>query len=213
MHVDDFAGASTLTTLVTPVSMTADGNTAGVDMRAYNGKCLVAMSSLNTAGTTPTLALKMQHSQDTDLVGTITYSGTGNGTITQVEAGPDAVAEDVTITFSNATTAAAVGGTSGALGTATVGTLFTSQYISFMLTSGATAFESADAFVVPVTARTYADVTNGAFTGLTTGASQQRLQVNADKLGRYWRVNKDIGGTNTPAYAVGVAVYGMANQA
>jgi hypothetical protein len=213
MHIDDFAGACTQTTLVTPVSMTANGNTAGVNMNAYSGKCMVTLSSLNTAGTNPTLALKLQHAQEADLIGTVSYSGTGNGTISQLEAGADSVAENIVITFTNATSAGVVGGTSGSLGTATVGTVFTSGKISFLLTAGGTAFVNTDAFTVATTERVYADVSGGAFTGLTSGAGHQKLQVNADQLGKFWRVNRTIGGTVSPGYTCGIAVHGMANQA
>jgi hypothetical protein len=122
-----------------------------------------------------------------------------------VEAGADAVAEDITITFSNATTAAVVGSVSGSLGSATVGTKFTSAQISFLLTAGATAFVNTDAFTVVVSARTYADVGGGAFTGLTTGTSVQKRNLNFDQLGRYLRMAYTIGGTVSPAYTITVA--------
>lgn len=209
MRIDDFAGACSQISLLAPQSINADGNTAGVDCRAFVGKVLVTLASLNTAGTNPTLAIKLQHAHEADLIGAISYSGTGNGTLTEVEAGPDAVAETIIITFSNATTAAVSGSVSGSLGTATVGTRFNSAKIGFLLTAGSAAFVNTDAFTVAVSARTYSDVPGGAFAGLTTGASQQKLQVRADTLGRYWRLNHDIGGTNSPAYAYCVTAYGM----
>lgn len=209
MKNDQFAASSVLTTLKTPASVTADSSTAGVDLTQFVGLLCFLLTSLNTAGTSPTLAAKLQHAQDTDLIGTITYAGTGDGTITEVWAGADAVEEDVTVTFSNATTAAVVGSVSGALGTATVGTKFTSAKIELMLTAGGTAFVNTDAFTIPVAARTWADVVAGAFTGLTTAASVQRLALNCDGLGRFLRVNFDIGGTENPAYTVGVAMLGL----
>jgi hypothetical protein len=209
MNLDDFAGACTQTSLRAPATVNADGNTAGVDCLHLKGKCLVALASLNTAGSTPTLAIKLQHSPEADLIGAISYSGTGNGTLTQVEATADAVAETITLTASNATTFAVVGSVTGAMGNATVGTEFVSAQVRFLITAGSVAFTSGAAFTVAVSARVYADVPGGAFTGLTTGASQQKLQVNADQLGRFWRINHDIGGTGSPAYTYGVAVYGM----
>lgn len=51
---------------------------------------------------------------------------------------------------------------------------------------------------------TFADVTGGAFTQVTTVASQQKISLNSDELKRYIRVVKDIGGTSTPTFLVGV---------
>lgn len=209
----DILGDSTLTTLQTPASISADGNTAGVNIRTLRGQGAVILTALKTAGTNPTLAIKLQHAANQeDLIGTITYSGTGNGTITQVYAGADAVAEDITVTFSNATTAAVVGATSGALGTATVGTVFSSANVTFLLTAGSTAFVNTDAFTIPVSARTYADVAGGVFTGLTTAASIQKIAVNFDNLGAYLRVNYDIGGTSSPAYTVAITAQAAATD-
>jgi len=207
----DIIGDSTLTTIQTPVSITADGNTAGIDARTLIGPGAIIMTALKTAGTNPTLAVKLQHAQEADLIGTITYSGTGNGTITEVEAGPDAIAENITVTFSSATSAAVAGGTTGAIGTATVGTKFTSANISFLLTAGTVAHVNTDAHTIPVSVRTYADVDGGAFTGLTTAASIQKKSIDFDKLGRYLRVNYDIGGTSSPAYTVAIAAQSMTN--
>lgn len=209
MKPDGFAKASTLTVLHTPAAVAANGNTAGVDIRDMKGEAAVILSTANTAGTDPTLAVKLQHSVEADLIGTIAYAGTGNGTITQVEGGADAVAEDITVTFSNATTAAVVGSVTGAMGSATVGTEFASPQVRFMLTAGSTAFVNTDAFTIPVSARTYADVGSGAFTGVTSGGSIQRLGIDTDRLGRYLRANFVIGGTVSPAYRVGLAALAL----
>jgi len=58
-----FASACTQTTLRTPATVTADGNSAGIDVSAYRGEILVGLQALNTAGSTPTLAIKLQHAQ------------------------------------------------------------------------------------------------------------------------------------------------------
>lgn len=207
----DTIGDSTLTTLQLPASISASGNNAGIDARTLIAQGAILMTALKTAGTNPTLAVKLQHAQEADLIGTVAYTGTGNGTITEVEAGPDAVAEDITITFSNATTAAVVGSVSGALGTATVGTKFSCAQIAFLLTAGATAWVNLNAFTVPVSVRTYADVSGGAFTGLTTAASIQKKALNFDSLGRYLRINYVIGGTTSPAYTVAIAAQSNTN--
>lgn len=208
----DIIGDSTLTTLQTPAAISADGNTAGVDCRSLIGQGALILTALNTAGTNPTLAVKLQGTQDADVVTSVTPgANTGNGTCTQVYGGPDAVAENITLTFSNATTAAVVGSVSGALGNATVGTLFSNAKVEFLLTAGSAAWVNGDTIVIVTTARTYADVAGGAFTGLTTGASIQKKAINFDQLPRYLRVNYDIGGTVSPAYTVAVAAQSATN--
>ncbi len=167
--------------------------------------------ALNTAGTNPTLAIKLQQTADADVVTSVTPgSNTGNGTCTQVYGGPDAVAENITLTFSNATTAAVVGSVSGARGNATVGTLFSDAKVEFMLKAGSAAFINGDTIVIVTTARTYSDVPSGAFTGLTTGASIQKIGLDIDKLWRYVRVNYTIGGTVSPSYTLGIAMQSLA---
>jgi len=204
-----FASSCTQTTLRAPATVTADGNSAGVDVSNYNGEILVALSSLNTLGSTPTLAVKLQHAADGDIVTSVTPgSNTGNGTFTQVVGGAGTVAENITITFSSATAFAVSGSVTGAMSAGTVGTLYSSPQIEFMITAGTVAFINGDTCVIVTTARTYTDVGNGAFTGLTTGASLQKLAVNSDKIGRWLRMNFDIGGTSTPTYVVSAAIYG-----
>lgn len=208
----DIIGDSTLTTLQAAAAISADGNTAGVDCRNLIGQGALILTALNTAGTNPTLAVKLQGTQDADVVTSVTPgANTGNGTCTQVYGGPDAVAENITLTFSNATTAAVVGSVSGALGNATVGTLFSKANVEFLLTAGSAAWINGDTIVIVTTARTYADVAGGAFTGLTTGASIQKKAINFDQVPRYLRVNYDIGGTVSPAYTVAVAAQSATN--
>lgn len=210
----DIIGDSTLTTLQAPAAISADGNTAGIDCRNLCGHGAILLTALNTAGTNPTLAIKLQGTQDADVVTSVTPgSNTGTGTCTQVYGGPDAVAENITLTFSNATTAAVVGSVSGARGNATVGTLFSDSTVEFMLTAGSAAFINGDTFVIVTTARTYADVDGGAFTSLS-GASQASIQKTAldfDKLPRFLRVNYDIGGTVSPAYTAAVFAQSLPN--
>lgn len=208
----DIIGDSTLTTLQAPTVISTDSNTAGVDCRSLIGQGALILTAINTAGTNPTLAVKLQGTQDADVVTSVTPgANTGNGTCTQVYGGPDAVAENITLTFSNATTAAVVGSVSGALGNATVGTLFSNANVEFLLTAGSAAWINGDTIVIVTTARTYADVAGGAFTGLTTGASIQKKAINFDQVPRYLRVNYDIGGTVSPAYTVVVAAQSATN--
>ena len=205
-----FAGASTLTTLHA-AEVAADSNSGGVDISSYNGEVLVTLAAANTAGTNPTLAVKLQHASGAVVASNVAADGdnAGDGTLTEVDGGPDAVAETFTLTASNATTFAVSGSVSGSLGNATVGTRFSHAKATFMLTAGVTAFESGDIFTFDVAARTYADVDGGGFTSLTNNKLAQKLAVNTDKLGRWMRVNFDIGGTESPAYEIVSSVIGI----
>lgn len=201
----DIIGESTLTALRTPASISASGNTAGIDARALCGHGALILAALNTAGTNPTLAVKLQGASEGDVVTSVTPgANTGSGTCTQVYGGPDAVVETITVTLSNATTATVVGSVSGALAGATVGTLYQSAQIEFMLTAGAAAFVNTDSFSIITTARTYADVSGAAFAALSTAPSIQKVGVNFDQVSRFLRLNYVLGGSVSPAYALAV---------
>jgi len=118
------------------------------------------------------------------------------------------VAETITVTLTSATAFSVSGSVTGAMAAGTVGTLYSKPQVEFLITAKGDAFINGDTFAIVLGARTWADVGNGAFAGLTTGASQQKLAVDADKLGRWLRLNFDIGGTSTPTYVVGAALYG-----
>jgi hypothetical protein len=62
----DFAAGSVKTNLVAPVSINATGAKSSVDLGEYVGKVLIVLTALNTAGTNPTLALKLQNSAAAD---------------------------------------------------------------------------------------------------------------------------------------------------
>lgn len=207
----DIIGESTLTTLQAPAEISADGNTAGVDCRSLYGQGALILTALNTAGTTPTMVIKLQGASEADVVTSVTAgTNTGTGRCTQVYGGPDAVAEDIVVTVkSGATTASVVGSVSGAMADATIGTLYQSAKVEFLLTQGGTAFVQNDAFTIVTTARTYADIAGATFTGLTTGASIQKKAINIDSLPRYLRAAYDIGGTDSPAYTIAIAAQSM----
>lgn len=208
----DTIGESTLTTLQLPGAVSADGNTAGVDCRNLIGKGAIVMTARNTAGTNPTLAIKLQGSADTNVITSVTPgTNTGTGTCTQVKGGPDAVAEDITITFTSATAFGVSGATSGAGAAGVVGTLYSNSVIEFMITAGGAAFVNGDTIVIVTTARTYADVTGGAFTALAAASSIQKKALDFDTLPRYLRLNYDIGGTVSPAYTVGIFAQSATN--
>ena len=89
--------------------------------------------------------------------GTVTYAGTGNGTIDDIDGGVDAPTETWTVTFSDATNFSVSGSVSGAQAAGTVDNNYTTtgnpltSLISFRINSGGTAFQNGDAFTIPVT--------------------------------------------------------------
>ena len=88
-------------------------------------------------------------------LGTITRSGTGNGTITTVEASPAAVTETWTLTCTvaaaNGGTFSVVGSVSGAKANAVVGTPYDNGLIKFLISDGSTDFTVGAVISIPVT--------------------------------------------------------------
>lgn len=84
--------------------------------------------------------------------GTVTFAGTGNGTLSALDGGVGAPTETWTLTATSATAFSVTGSVSGARAGATVGTAYDNGVIAFLITAGATAFAVNDAFTVPVTA-------------------------------------------------------------
>lgn len=188
----------TVTNLLPLASVTATAAGAGLDILPYGNAALaVFTNAAPSAGTNPTLAVKLQTAQDTNTVTEVTYAGTGTGSI-QVECGPDPVAEDITFTASSATSFAVAGVTTGAIGTLTVGTPFVSAQVHALILAGAEAFVSTDVFTVTTAAREWVDVVS--FTTLGASATSQSKVLQLDKLGRFLRAHKTIGGTVNPAY-------------
>ena len=208
---DYFASGAVATVLKTPESVASSVSGPGIDISHYNGLLMLVAAIVKIAGTDPTLDVHFETAVDSNVVITITYSGTGNGTITQVYGGPDTVAEDITVHMDSATGFTVSGGTTGALGTGTVGTLFTSAAIEFLVTAGGTAFVHTDGWVIHTHARTWANVTDAAYTQVTGGGSIQRLAIDSDSAGRWIRPVIDIDGTDSPEFAVGVTAYGLTN--
>ncbi len=54
----------------------------------------------------------------------------------------------------------------------------------------------------------YADVTGGAFTQVTTAASVQKIVLKSDEIRQYVRAVRDVGGT-TPSFALSIKGYGI----
>jgi hypothetical protein len=75
-----------------------------------------------------------------------TYVGTGDGTLAAELIPGGAVAETITATATSATDFAVVGSVTGAMGNATVGTLFTGPQVELLITDGTVAFVAGDLF-------------------------------------------------------------------
>jgi flagellar hook protein FlgE len=110
--------------------------------------------------------------------GTPVFTGTGNGTLTAVTAGAGAVPETITLTATSATQFTVTGSVSGAMGTATVGTPFTSGQLGFTLNAGSTAFAVGDKFTVATTPGTLGAIPPIAIKNFADGASNQTFNWN-----------------------------------
>jgi flagellar hook protein FlgE len=112
--------------------------------------------------------------------GTPTYgnANVGNGTVSSEAATAATVPQTITMTATSATTFSVVGSVSGALGTATVGTPFTSPQLDFTINAGSTAFATGDTITVPTTALGLANIKAIPITGFADGAANQTFSWN-----------------------------------
>jgi flagellar hook protein FlgE len=112
--------------------------------------------------------------------GAPTYAATnvGNGTVSALAATGATVAQTITLTATSATQFSVVGSVSGNLGTATVGTPFTSGQLDFTINAGSTAFGAGDTITVPTTPLTLGNVTGIPITGFADGAANQTFNWN-----------------------------------
>jgi hypothetical protein len=76
----------------------------------------------------------------------LTFSGTGNGRLTGYLGTASSVVETITVTATSPTSFTVVGSVSGALGTATVGTLYSGTRCTFTIVAGATPFAAGAVF-------------------------------------------------------------------
>ena len=80
----------------------------------------------------------------------IGFTGAGNGNITGHRGTPSSVAETFTLTATSSSSFTVVGSTSGAMGTATVGSAFSSSKLVLTINAGSTPFSAGDAFKLNV---------------------------------------------------------------
>jgi flagellar hook-associated protein 2 len=144
-----------------PASITIDsGNNTLDSLASYiNAQNLeVSASVINDANGSRLALVSNTIGQPGDLTlsaggaaGTPSYAGVGDGTISDLAGGTGSVNENITITATDATHFDVAGSVSGPLGTATVGTPFSSNQISFTLAAGNTDFQAGDQFTVATT--------------------------------------------------------------
>jgi flagellar hook protein FlgE len=142
-----------------PINTVPQSGVLATGTLSFNGNGMLV-------GTTPSTA------------GTPTFAGTGNGTMSGVTAGPAAVAETFTVTATSSTQFSVTGSISGLIGTATVGTPFTSSQIGFTIAAGSTAFAPGDAFTVTTAPGTLAKIPPISITNWADGASNQTFNWN-----------------------------------
>jgi flagellar hook-associated protein 2 len=137
------ASNETLSQLANDINTANLGITANVVTDA-NGSRLSLLSNATGQSSTLTVASAGAASAPS-------YSGTGNGTISGLAGGSSSVAETFTLTAIDATHFSVAGSVSGSLGTATVGTAFSSPQIGFTINQGSAQFQAGDAFTVSTT--------------------------------------------------------------
>lgn len=136
-----------------------------------------------------------------------TFTGTGTGDLINYKGKSGTVAQTITLTATSATSFSVVGSVSGSLGTATVGTPFTSAQIDFTITAGGTAYVAGDVWKInlspkwPLT-RAFngcwvGDATNTGASGLVTHGGAARIA--SMKMIRPIEVKEIVYGTDTVA--------------
>ncbi len=176
---DSLGGAHTLTydfTNTGPNTWSYSLNIPPADLNAVNG---VAPTGVLASGT-------LTFDGSGALIGTAGGAGTaaygatnaGNGTISGLGTNAATVAQTITITATSATTFSVVGSVSGALGTATVGTPFTSGQLDFTIAPGSKDFATGDTITVPTTPLTLGNLTAIPVTGFADGATNQTFNWN-----------------------------------
>ncbi len=74
----------------------------------------------------------------------VTWTGTGNGTLSGLIGTASSVLETITVTWSNSTTFAVSGSVTGSMGSGTVGTPFAHAKLAFTATAGGTPWQAGD---------------------------------------------------------------------
>ena len=202
----------TQTALIALANVTADVTGAGKDITSYKGSIVAILDVVKVAGNSTTFTSRIQATGGGNAVGhVVAGTNTGTGTITEVEAGPDAVAEGWSVSLANAVIATVTGNITGAIAVATVGTYYDSAYLKFRLTAGATAFAPADTFDVRVVARAWANVHHFTVSQSNGASVHEKVAINIDSQPKYLRGVIDVGtpGAANHDYKAGIYIYGI----
>jgi Phage tail sheath C-terminal domain len=132
----------------TPTTFTVQGSVSGI----------IGFGTVDTPFTSNIVNLTVVHGSTPfspddyfqfDLVyAPTTYTGTGNGTMTGITAGPNAVAEIWTVTMSTATTFTVSGSIHGPTATGTTGSPYSNGFVNFQVNVGTTPFVNGDVFTL-----------------------------------------------------------------
>jgi hypothetical protein len=128
----------------------------------------------------------------------LSYTGTGDGELTDYSGGASSVAETFTITATSPTVFDVVGSVSGDIGDATVGTPFVHGKLEFTITAGGTAFVAGDTFTISTAPKwTGHRKTLGARVLATQGnsgslAAQNVVDGKQTQTGRNWQVSAPV---------------------
>lgn len=79
MIINNLADCLQVLDIIPVASVTSDGNGTGVDLVSYAGDIAIVLDCVNTAGTTPTMDIKIQESDDN-----LSFSDVTSGAFTQV---------------------------------------------------------------------------------------------------------------------------------
>lgn len=192
--------------LKAPVLVEASG-VAYLEIEHLSGMGLLVLNMWNTAGTLPTCDAVLQATIDIVGVNAITYTGTGNGVLTEIEPGPAAVHETFTLHLTSATDFTVTGSASGSLTAGIVGTKYVCDQVSFTINAGGTAFVHTDEFTFHIMADQHYDTVK-TFDQVTNTKVTEHLAINFDELGKYMRLTYTVDGT-TPDYYIGGVIFGF----
>jgi hypothetical protein len=130
----------------TPTGFTVQGSISGIIGTGTTGTAFTStiVNFTITAGSTP-------FSGDDYFEFNLGYAptsqtGTGNGKMTSLSPGINALAETWTIVFTSTTAFSVTGSVSGATASGTVGSAYSNNFINFTITAGTTAFAVGDEF-------------------------------------------------------------------
>ena len=175
---DSLGASHTLTATFTNIAANEWSYSLGVPPADLNPIGGVAQTGVLASGTLIFNGNGVLTATTPPTVSAPTYKGTGNGTISAVSGGAGSVAETITLTAVDATHFTVSGSVSGVLGTATVGTAFSSGQINFTLAAGSTPFVAGDAFTMTTAPGTLAKIPPINITNLADGASNQTFNWN-----------------------------------